>query len=213
MITRAKALAAGGTPALPAKMKLLAAAVFGLVGVLSVVASPQTNLPSVTKVEPPTWWAKHTINPVRLLVRGKNLTGARVSSANPAIQLSDVRINRAGTYLFVNVRINLNARPGSYPLKVVTAGGTTTIPFSIASPLDPRTHFQGITSDDVIYLIMPDRFADGDAVQQHARRRSRCGQRSQAPACLSRRRSARSHQSPFVPERTRRDCALADALV
>lgn len=125
-------------------------------------ASSQTNLPSVTKVEPPSWWASHTINPVRLLVRGKDLGGARVRATGPATQTSEVFVNRDGTYLFVNVRISPTARPGSYPLTLVTPQGSTTIPFTIEAPLSATTHFQGVTADDVIYLIMPDRFADGD---------------------------------------------------
>jgi glycosidase len=123
---------------------------------------PQTNTPSVSKVEPPSWWAKHTINPVRLLVRGTNLFGARVQATKPGVQTSGVLVNRSGSYLFVNVTISPSARPGSYPLKVTTAQGGTTIPFRIEAPLDAKTHFQGITTSDVIYLIMPDRFADGD---------------------------------------------------
>jgi len=97
-----------------------------------------------------------------LLVRGENLTGARVRVTNPAIQTSEVFVNSKGTYLFVNVRISPTARPGSYPLTLVTPLGSTTIPFTIAAPLAADTHFRGITNDDVIYLIMPDRFADGD---------------------------------------------------
>jgi glycosidase len=124
--------------------------------------SSSSNSPEIVKVEPPSWWAKHTINPVRLLVRGKNLSGARVRSNKPGIQTSAVRINRAGTYLFVNVKIDPSARPGSYPLSVITSGGTATIPFTIEAPLATNTHYQGINNSDVIYLIMPDRFADGD---------------------------------------------------
>jgi len=120
------------------------------------------TVPSVTKVEPPSWWAGHTINPVRLLVRGQNLNGASVLSNNRALQASEVFVNRAGTYLFVNVSINSKARAGSYPLKLITRQGSTTIPFTLQAPLATSTHFQGITADDVIYLIMPDRFADGD---------------------------------------------------
>ena len=123
---------------------------------------PQTNTPSISKVEPPSWWAKHTINPVRLVVPGTNLFGARVQTTKPGVQTSGVLVNRSGSYLFVNVTISPNARPGSYPLKVTTAQGSTTIPFRIEAPLDAKTHFQGITTSDVIYLIMPDRFADGD---------------------------------------------------
>jgi neopullulanase len=130
--------------------------------VLSVAAAPQSSPPTVTKVEPPSWWAGHTINPVRLLVRGRNLSGARVRSNSPALQTSEVLVNRAGTYVFVSVRISPTARIGSYPLTLISPQGTTTIPFSIQKPLAADTHFQGINASDVIYLIMPDRFADGD---------------------------------------------------
>jgi len=133
-----------------------------LAGAVGAYAQPQAGPPSITKVDPPSWWAAHTINPVRLLVSGQNLVGARVRSTNPAIQVSEVFVNRSGTYLFVSVRIVGAARPGSHPLIVETAAGRATIPFTIESPLNPKTHFQGITSDDVIYLIMPDRFANGD---------------------------------------------------
>ncbi|HXI61278.1 MAG TPA: hypothetical protein VNF70_01160, partial [Pyrinomonadaceae bacterium] len=37
------------------------------------------NAPQVLKVDPPSWWANHTINPVRLLIKGTNLRGARVT--------------------------------------------------------------------------------------------------------------------------------------
>src|SRR5690349_10397793 len=62
--------------------------------------------PAVTKVDPPSWWANYTINPVRLLVRGTNLRGARVRSLNPELGVSRVSINEAGTYLFADVEIS-----------------------------------------------------------------------------------------------------------
>ncbi|MEP6920169.1 MAG: alpha-amylase family glycosyl hydrolase [bacterium] len=127
------------------------------------VASAQTNPPSVSKVEPPSWWVGHSINPVRLLIRGQDLFGARVESASAMIKTSDVLVNRNGTYVFVSVKISAGAHPGSYPLRLVTPQGSTTVPFTVEQPLPATTNFQGITASDVIYLIMPDRFADGDA--------------------------------------------------
>jgi glycosidase len=128
----------------------------------SVIRSPAQTLPLVAKVEPPFWWAGHSINPVRLLVRGKNLSGARVNSTRPEVAPSDVRVNAGGTYLFVSVTVSPAAVPGDYPLRIETAPGTATIPFTIAAPLASATHFQGITAGDVIYLVMTDRFSDGD---------------------------------------------------
>lgn len=141
----------------------IAAAIVCIVSsAIAANAFPQDGPPSVSKVEPPSWWAGHTINPVRLLVHGRNLAGARVRSTTPALQTSDVLVNISGTYLFVNVKIGPAARPGSYPLVVESHQGKTTIFFTIESPLAARTHFQGINNEDVIYLIMPDRFANGD---------------------------------------------------
>lgn len=122
-----------------------------------------TDGPVVTKVEPSSWWANHSIQPVRLLLRGNGLARATVTGVRPETTTSDVRVNSRGDYLFVNVHIRAYARPGEYPLLVQTPQGTTRVPFRIEAPLDARTNFRGIDNDDVIYLIMTDRFADGDA--------------------------------------------------
>lgn len=125
-------------------------------------ANPAIGAPAVEKVEPPSWWARHSIDPVRLLVRGRNLNGARVKATRAEVETSDVRINRNGTYLFVNVNVSGEARPGYYPLLLETPAGNATIPFRLDEPLDSAKNFQGITTDDVIYLIMTDRFSDGE---------------------------------------------------
>jgi len=126
------------------------------------LAHPESAAPSVTKVEPPSWWTNQRINPVRLLIRGANFTGARVKAEGPQTIVSNVRVNRNGTYLFVDVGLSSAAAPGDYPLTIETAQGRVRVPFRLNAPLDASRNFQGITNDDVIYLIMTDRFSDGD---------------------------------------------------
>jgi glycosidase len=118
--------------------------------------------PTVTKVDPPSWWPGHSINPVRLLVRGSNLIGAKVSSSHRSFRVSAVKVNQTGTALFVDVEIKPATSPGEYPLTLETPRGRIAFPFRIEPALDVRTNFQGITANDVIYLIMIDRFANGD---------------------------------------------------
>jgi glycosidase len=145
--------------------KTIAAILWALACVLATAGAAQAQsgiAPTVLKVEPPSWWARHSINPVRLLVRGTNLRGARVTTTRPETSTSAVVVNTTGTYLFVSVQINPATRPGNYPLQLETVSGKTTIPFRINAPLDADINFQGITNDDVIYLIMPDRFSNGD---------------------------------------------------
>ncbi|MGH7561071.1 MAG: alpha-amylase family glycosyl hydrolase [Gemmatimonadales bacterium] len=121
-------------------------------------ASAQT--PVVEKVDPPGWWTSSTMNPVRVLIRGKHLTGARAQCTR--VTCSGIKVNAAGTYVFVDVTIPRTASPGRYPFTLVTPGGRVEVPFTVAAPLAARGRFQGFGSSDVIYLIMPDRFANGD---------------------------------------------------
>ena len=129
-----------------------------LIALFSVTAFAQA--PSVTRVDPPSWWANHTLNPIRLLIRGRNLSGAHLRSPVPGLRLSRVSVNANSTYIFADLHISPTVKPGKYSFVAETTAGRATVPFAIEQP---RVGFQGISTDDVIYLIMIDRFADGDA--------------------------------------------------
>lgn len=130
-------------------------------GVHARFASVTVQAPEITKVEPPHWWSNHSVNPVRLLIRGRYLRGAEIT-ARPGMEANNVRLNEAGTYLFVDLTITNNLAPGSYPLRLTTPTGNVDVPFEIRAPLPRERNFQGFNRDDVIYLIMPDRFSSGD---------------------------------------------------
>jgi glycosidase len=131
-----------------------------LVASLMAGSALHAQAPTVDKVDPPNWWGNHSINPVRLLVHGANLGGARFLC--PKLSCSKVSTNAAGTYAFVDVTIPKGAAAGSYPLTLRTAGGSARVPFTVSAPLANLGRFQGYGPDDVMYLIMPDRFANGD---------------------------------------------------
>ncbi|HEY0099150.1 MAG TPA: alpha-amylase family glycosyl hydrolase [Pyrinomonadaceae bacterium] len=122
------------------------------------------SAPEVSKVEPPSWWTQSTLNPVRLMLRGRNLTGARVEVVGAAgLQLGLTRINAAGTYLFVDVAIDPQAVPGMRRLRITTPSGVGEAQFEVLAPLNRVGRFQGFSPDDLIYMLMIDRFSDGDA--------------------------------------------------
>ena len=141
--------------------KVLAAC--ALVVLAAAAARAQNHVPHVEKLEPPSWWAGHTINPVRMLARGRALRGAKVSPpAGGQFKVSGERYNESGTYLFFDLHVDPAAQPGGYKFRVSHDTGHADFTFTINRPLDPAKHFRGVTTDDVIYLIMPDRFSDGD---------------------------------------------------
>ena len=76
-------------------------------------AAPRAAAAQVTKVEPPSWWPGHSVNPVRLLVRGSGLAGARVVAAGDGLAAGAVKVNDAGTYLFLDVTIDPKAAAGA----------------------------------------------------------------------------------------------------
>jgi glycosidase len=113
--------------------------------------------PTVTKVEPPNWWTGHSINPVRVLITGTGFTGAQATGTG--IQIDNVKVSANGTYLFADVRVTA---AGKHSIKIATRDGSVIAPFEVLTPLPSAARLQGFSPDDLIYLIMPDRFSNGD---------------------------------------------------
>ncbi len=119
--------------------------------------------PTVEKIDPPNWWAEYSINPLRVLVRGANLGGANVVAPNNSgLKTYNFRASENGNYLFFDVEIAPNTKVGKYNLQIQTKSGNVNAPFEISPKINRTGRFQGYTPDDVIYFLMPDRFADGD---------------------------------------------------
>jgi glycosidase len=129
--------------------------------VIAVLSGSAVAQPSITKIEPPNWWTGFT-SPVMVLLYGENLNDAKFSASYSGVKLEKTQLQPDGRHAFVWLSIGKNAKPGTVTLTVSTpAGGTkAALPFLARQPSAGR--FQGVNRDDVIYLIMPDRFADGD---------------------------------------------------
>jgi glycosidase len=117
--------------------------------------------PVVRKIEPPNWWVKYTPE-LTLLLTGDNLSSARVESPTKDVNVLGVEASDNGHYLFVHLQLSSNLASGTVPLRLVNSAGSAEVQLPLLARADPRGHFEGFSRDDVIYLIMPDRFADGD---------------------------------------------------
>ena len=116
----------------------------------------------VTRVEPLSWWTGMKM-PLQLLVQGEN-----ISEYNVAIEggkgVSVEKINKADSpdYVFVDVKIAANAQPGTYYIVFSKDGQSFKYPYEIAAREEGSAERTSFTTADMIYLIMPDRFANGD---------------------------------------------------
>ena len=129
---------------------------------LTAVYTAHAQAPAIQKMDPPSWWAGSTINPVRVLIRGTNLSGARVESVTPGIKASNFKASANGHYLFADIAIAESVKPGEYQLKVTNSQGSANAAFTVFTPMPRYGNYSGFSTDDVIYFLMPDRFADGD---------------------------------------------------
>ncbi len=122
---------------------------------------PDPNAPLVTKVEPPSWWLKLTPE-LMVLLSGHHLEATRVACNLESVIVERTQATGGGDYLFVWLTIGADTKSGTAVCRVTTPTGKT----SFELPLAPRAmklgKFQGLSQEDVIYLIMPDRFANGD---------------------------------------------------
>ena len=124
-------------------------------------SSAASRNPVVRKIEPPNWWVNYTPE-FTMLLTGENLTGAKVESSAKGIAIIGSETSANGHYLFVHLQLNSDLSVQTATFRLVTSTGSTTFSLPFLARSDSRGRFDGISRDDVIYLIMPDRFADGD---------------------------------------------------
>ena len=117
--------------------------------------------PAITKMDPPNWWVGFTPN-VMILAAGENLGGATVTCDRDGVWLTQSKVTAGGKYLFLWLEIAPDARAGDAAIQIATPSGKTSVNFSLLAREPSQGKFQGFSPDDAIYLIMPDRFADGD---------------------------------------------------
>ena len=119
------------------------------------------NAPVVNKVEPPNWWVGLTPE-LLLLLSGKNLEATHASCNLPEVVVSRTQSSSGGSYLFMWLKFAPGLKSGTAVCRILTTHGEASFELPIAARKQLLGRNQGLSLDDVIYLIMPDRFSNGD---------------------------------------------------
>jgi glycosidase len=122
---------------------------------------PDAYAPVVAKVEPPNWWIRLTPD-LMLLLSGRNLQATGVDCNLPQIIVQRTQSTHDGDYLFVWLKFGANLQSGTAVCRITTPRGQASFELPLSARKPTLGRFQGLTQSDVLYLIMPDRFADGD---------------------------------------------------
>ena len=116
----------------------------------------------VTRVDPPYWFTLMNNTKLELCIYGKNIAQCNVSVNYPGVTLEKVNKVENPNYLFLDLNIEMNTRPGVLQINFTNGKKSYNYSYELRSRILARNKAQGVTSSDLIYLIMPDRFANGD---------------------------------------------------
>ncbi len=124
------------------------------------------------EVYPSNWWVGMKMNKIQLMVHAKNATNMIPAFKLPAggtkladgIMLKGVHHVENPNYVFLDLEIAKSAKPGVRKFEFVMPGTHLTIDFELKSRRagNGSLFAQGVTSKDLVYLLMPDRFSNGD---------------------------------------------------
>jgi glycosidase len=126
-------------------------------------ASTPLRAATIERIEPANWWVGMRHNRVELLVHGKGIAQTTPRIARAGVSLADVQKTDSPNYLFVTVEVAADAAPGEVGIEFVDAGKVVaTHPWRIDAREPGSAQRRGFDARDAIYLITPDRFANGD---------------------------------------------------
>lgn len=125
--------------------------------VLNTFLSAQNII--INKIEPPNWWEGMKYNKIQLMVYGEGLNNAEVKSKD--LNITKVESVENDNYLFVDIDLN-ETKAGSYEISFSDGKSEAKINYRVNERIKSPTFYNGFNQEDVIYLIMPDRFVNGD---------------------------------------------------
>lgn len=132
-----------------------------IMALLSFLGWPRTakaNL--IQKVAPTFWWANMKNPELQILLYGENIANANVSLSSTDITLKEIVKQSNPNYLLLYLDLS-EAAPQHFNIELKLGKKTTTVPYELKERQHTGNDIEGFTASDVLYLIMPDRFANG----------------------------------------------------
>ncbi len=116
----------------------------------------------VSKVEPPNWWCGMKYNSLQLMIYGENLKNVSLSIDSKQISVGTTYETESGKYLFVDIEFDENIQQGEYLFKLRSVESEVDFIFPVFASNKNEKNHKGFDNGDAIYLVMPDRFVNGD---------------------------------------------------
>jgi glycosidase len=116
----------------------------------------------IDRIEPPFWWQGFEHQELQILVHGNGIGAFDVSVDYPGVEVTRVERVDSDNYLFIYVDIDDAAKPGSFELRFRNGPLNLVHKYELRVKDADPSHAKGFSSADAIYMITPDRFANGE---------------------------------------------------
>src|SRR5690606_7517230 len=118
---------------------------------------------SIQHLEPANWWVGMKYNQVQLLVHGESIAELEPKLNYKGVKIVDVTRVTNPNYLFVTLNIAKSAKPGQFDIEFIADKEISThFTYTLNAREKGSAQRKGFNASDAIYLITPDRFANGD---------------------------------------------------
>jgi glycosidase len=121
------------------------------------------QIAKLERVEPMSWWVGMHNPKLQLLVHGNQIAANDVQLNYPGVTLVKVNKVENPNYLFLDLEIAADTKPGKFAINFLQKGKKNlTYSYELQTRDQSAGRIQGVTSKDLVYLLMPDRFSNGD---------------------------------------------------
>ena len=122
----------------------------------------RTTAPNVTRIDPTNWFADMQDPTLQLMVYGKDIKFADVSTDYPNVKIDSLVRLDSPNYLLIYLNLK-GAKPGEIALTFSNKNGKKTIKkYQLKAREMAGSDRKGFDISDVLYMLMPDRFANGN---------------------------------------------------
>lgn len=118
----------------------------------------------VNRMEPPFWWAGMKSPHLQLMLHGQGLAELRAVVSHPEVKLLRTHKGDSPNYLFLDLALSPKVRAGDIQIALFRGSEEVVrVPYELRKRDAGSSARQGFGTQDAIYLLVPDRFANGDS--------------------------------------------------
>lgn len=137
---------------------------FGLCAIMLCGTISTFAKPAIERVEPAFWWAGMKNPKLQLLVYGEQISSLRPSINYDGVSLEQVILVKSPNYMFLDLNLAKTVKAGEFQIKFSDTKGKEKLNYTykLKTREEGSANREGFNAKDVMYLITPDRFVNGD---------------------------------------------------